>query len=68
MISTIIVVATVLFAVVFTVAWLISPKVRRSIEQPKHQFQDSVHQLDRRYNPHNSTDEGGDTGAGNESR
>lgn len=50
MISSVIVILSVVFAVVFTVAWLVSPTTRRNIEQPKHDFQESVQEHDQRYN------------------
>lgn len=44
MITVIIVVSTVLLAAIFTFAWFTNPALRRQIEQPKHFFQDQVHQ------------------------
>jgi hypothetical protein len=49
MITAIIVIATVVFAAIFTIAWLANPGLRRQIEHPKHCFQDQVKQYDRRY-------------------
>ena len=47
MITAIIVGSTVLLATIFTLAWLTNPALRRQIEQPKHCFQDQVHQYNR---------------------
>ena len=44
MITAIIVISSVVLAVVFTIAWLTNPALRRQIEHPKHCFQDQVHQ------------------------
>lgn len=48
MISNFIVVSSLLLALLFTVAWLARPDLRRRIEEPKHLFQEQVE----RYNPH----------------
>lgn len=48
MITAFIVIASVVLAAVFTIAWLSSPVLRRHIEYPKHTFQDQV----QRYNQH----------------
>lgn len=47
MITDIIVLASVVFTVVFVVAWMVSPDLRAWIERPKHRFQDSVREYDR---------------------
>ena len=37
----------VVFAVIFTVAWTLSPKLRKWIEQPKYLFQDNLNKEDK---------------------
>ena len=46
MITTIIVVASLVLAAAFTLAWLLKPSVREEIEAPKHLFHDQVRQYD----------------------
>ncbi len=46
MITTIIIVASLVFGVAFVLAWCCSPALRRSVEQPKYRFLDSVRQYD----------------------
>ncbi|MGI9205392.1 MAG: hypothetical protein ACR2Q3_15355 [Woeseiaceae bacterium] len=46
MIAAIIVCVSVLFALVFTLAYLLNPELRDQVERPKHAFQDQL----RRYN------------------
>ena len=43
----VIVFGSMLFAAVFTLAWLLSPGVRAWLEQPKFQFQDATRRYDR---------------------
>jgi len=50
MITAIIVISSVALAVLFTIAWLTHPGLRRQIEHPKYSFQDQVQQYDRIYN------------------
>lgn len=47
MITDLIVLASVAFAVAFFVAWLVSPRLRAWIERPKHRFHDAVQGYDR---------------------
>ena len=47
MISNIIVIASVVFGLVFLVAWCCSPTLRRWVERPKHDFLARVRQYDR---------------------
>jgi hypothetical protein len=47
MITAIIVVASLVFAVAFVVAWCCSPSLRRWVERPKYRFLESVRQYDR---------------------
>jgi hypothetical protein len=47
MMTTIIVVASLMFAAAFLLAWCCSPALRRWVEQPKYRFLDSVRQYDR---------------------
>ena len=47
MITTLIVGASVVLAVAFTLAWLLKPRLRAQIEAPKHFFQDQLRQYDR---------------------
>ncbi len=46
MLSTIIVVASLVLAAAFTLAWLLKPALRERIEAPKHLFQDRVREYD----------------------
>ena len=48
MISNFIVISSLILALLFTVAWLTRPGLRRRIEAPKHIFQAQVE----RYNPY----------------
>lgn len=71
MIAAVIVVLSVVFAVAFAVAWMVSPKTRRNIERPKHDFQESVQEHDQRYNSdrqHAQHDAASKDGARHESR
>jgi len=47
MITTIIVVASLVFGIAFVVAWCCSPGLRRWVERPKYRFMDRVRQYDR---------------------
>lgn len=47
MISNIIVMASLVFALVFVVAWCVSPALRRRVERPKYHFLARVQQHDR---------------------
>ncbi|HQZ40224.1 MAG TPA: hypothetical protein PLH72_14405 [Vicinamibacterales bacterium] len=47
MITDLIVLAAVVFAVAFFAAWLVSPALRAWIERPKVRFQDDVRGYDR---------------------
>ena len=47
MIADVIVIASGVFAVAFSIAWLVRRDLREWIEQPKYQFQNAVHQYDR---------------------
>jgi len=47
MISDLVVLASVVFAIVFVGAWLASPALRAWIERPKHRFQEAVQRYDR---------------------
>ena len=47
MISDLIVWASVAFAIVFVVAWAVSPALRAWIERPKYRFIDAVQGYDR---------------------
>jgi hypothetical protein len=47
MISSIIVVASVVFGLAFLVAWLCSPALRRWVERPKYNFLARVQRYDR---------------------
>ena len=42
MISAFIVIASVLLTVVFAIAWIALPRLRRRIEDPKYAFQDQL--------------------------
>ena len=46
MITDVIVVASVVFAVAFAAAWLVSPALRAWIERPKHRFHEAVREYD----------------------
>ena len=46
MISGIVIVASLVLAAGFCLAWLIRPGLRRDIEQPKHWFQDQLRRYD----------------------
>lgn len=47
MITSIIVWGSVLAAVVFSAAYLLSPRLRAQVEQPKYQFQKQVQNFDK---------------------
>ena len=49
MISLTIIVGSVLLALIYALAWLLVPGIRRQIEQPKHCFQQRLEQYDRVY-------------------
>ena len=46
MISNIIVIASLVFGLVFLVAWCCSPALRRAVERPKYDFLTRVRQYD----------------------
>lgn len=46
MITGIVVLASVVFAAIFSVAWLVRPNLRTWIEEPKYRFQESVQNYD----------------------
>jgi len=48
MITNFIIGSSVILALAFVIAWIISPELRRRIESPKHAFQDQLE----RYNRH----------------
>jgi len=52
MITDLVVLASVIFAVLFIVAWFASPALRTWIERPKHRFQDAVQGYDRTQRRH----------------
>jgi hypothetical protein len=53
MITDVIVLASVAFAVAFAAAWLVSPALRAWIERPKHSFHESAREYDRaQHRPH----------------
>ena len=68
MITAIIVIATVVLAAVFTIAWLANPGLRRQIEHPKHCFQDQVRQYDRTYDQQRHDAREDEIGGSDESR
>jgi hypothetical protein len=45
-ITNLIVIASLVLTGVFVLAWLVSPALRARIEQPKHQFQDTLQQYE----------------------
>jgi hypothetical protein len=45
-ISDIVVMASVVFALVFVAAWVVSPALRAWIERPKHRFHEAVTEYD----------------------
>jgi hypothetical protein len=47
MIANLIVFASLAFALVFVLAWVVRPDLRAWIERPKYQFQDAVRGYDR---------------------
>ena len=49
MIMTVIVVSSIVLAVLFTVAWIARPGLRRRIEAPKHLFVQQVRQYDQQH-------------------
>ena len=57
MITDTIVLASVVFAVAFAAAWLVSPALRAWIEQPKHRFQESAGEYDRAQRRHHDGQE-----------
>lgn len=46
MITNLIVIASLVLTGAFVLAWLVSPALRARIEQPKHQFQDTLQQYE----------------------
>jgi hypothetical protein len=46
MISSIVIIASLAFAAVYVIAWLLRPGLRQQIEQPKHWFQDELARYD----------------------
>ena len=48
MITNFIIASSVILALAFVIAWVVSPELRRRIESPKHAFQDQLE----RYNQH----------------
>ncbi len=53
MITAFIVISSVIFALIFTVVWLLRPGLRRQIESPKHHFQEQIRAYNRQcYDPH----------------
>lgn len=48
MITNFIIASSVILALAFVIAWIVSPELRRRIESPKHAFQDQLE----RYNRH----------------
>jgi hypothetical protein len=46
-ISDLIVAASTVLALMFVVAWAVSPRLRTRIERPKYRFQDSLRDYDR---------------------
>ena len=48
MISAIVIVASLVLAAAFVLAYALGPGLRDEIERPKHWFQDQVHRYDRR--------------------
>jgi hypothetical protein len=55
MISATIIIASVVLALVYACVWLINPRFRQEIEQPKHWFQDQLEQYDRECQPTSAT-------------
>lgn len=49
MISTLIVIASVVLAAAFSLAWLVRRDLREQIERPKHEFQDQLREYDRQH-------------------
>jgi len=47
MISAIVIIASIVLAAAFSIAWLLLPGFRRAVERPKHSFQDQVTMYDR---------------------
>jgi len=68
MITAIIVIATVVLAAAFTIAWLANPGLRRQIEHPKYCFQDQVKQYDRIYDQQRHEDREDEIGGSDESQ
>ncbi len=42
MITAFIVISSVILGLIFTLAWLLRPELRRQIESPKHNFQEQI--------------------------
>ena len=59
MITDVIVLASIAFALMFVAAWLVSPALRAWIERPKHRFHEAVTEYDlaqhRHHGPENSS-------------
>lgn len=49
MISTLIVIASVVLAAAFSLAWLVRRDLRAQIERPKHEFQSRLREYDRHH-------------------
>jgi hypothetical protein len=47
MISNFIVISSIILALIFTLAWLARPSLRKRIEAPKHFFQEQLQQYNR---------------------
>ena len=52
MITDVIVLGSVAFAVAFAAAWLVSPALRAWIERPKHRFHEAAREYDLAQQPH----------------
>lgn len=63
MIAGFIVIASLVLAAAFIVAWLLKPGFRKQVEKPKYSFQDQVE----RYNRELQEDQKGKTGGSDES-
>lgn len=61
MITDIIVLASVAFAVAFLAAWLVSPGLRAWIERPKHRFHEAAAEYDQRILPAEAGSHGGNS-------
>ena len=53
MITAFIVISSVVLGLIFTIAWLLRPGLRRQIESPKHHFQEQIRAYNQQcYDPH----------------